>query len=154
MEASFVNVVNPGDVVVVGVNGVFGERMTDVAARCGAEVVRVEAEWGRPIDPEALAAAHPNPKVIAVVHAETSTGVRSDIAPVARAQGRRAAARRLRDVARRHPGRDRRLGRRHRVQRHAEVPRCAAGPLAVHDVATALVIGSSSARSRGTSTCG
>jgi alanine-glyoxylate transaminase / serine-glyoxylate transaminase / serine-pyruvate transaminase len=82
MEASFVNVVNPGDVVVVGVNGVFGQRMTDVAARCGAEVVRVEAEWGRPIDPEALAAAHPNPKVIAVVHAETSTGVRSDIAPL------------------------------------------------------------------------
>jgi alanine-glyoxylate transaminase/serine-glyoxylate transaminase/serine-pyruvate transaminase len=82
MEASFVNVVNPGDVVVVGVNGVFGQRMTDVAARCGAEVVRVEADWGRPIDPEALAAAHPNPKVIAVVHAETSTGVRSDIAPL------------------------------------------------------------------------
>jgi alanine-glyoxylate transaminase/serine-glyoxylate transaminase/serine-pyruvate transaminase len=82
MEASFVNVVNPGDVVVVGVNGVFGQRMTDVAARCGAEVVRVEAEWGRPIDPEALATAHPNPKVIAVVHAETSTGVRSDIAPL------------------------------------------------------------------------
>jgi alanine-glyoxylate transaminase / serine-glyoxylate transaminase / serine-pyruvate transaminase len=82
MEASFVNVVNPGDVVVVGVNGVFGQRMTDVAARCGAEVVRVEAEWGHPIDPEALAAAHPNPKVIAVVHAETSTGVRSDIAPL------------------------------------------------------------------------
>ena len=82
MEASFVNVVNPGDVVVVGVNGVFGQRMTDVAARCGAEVVRVDAEWGQPIDPEALAAAHPNPKVIAVVHAETSTGVRSDIAPL------------------------------------------------------------------------
>ena len=82
MEASFVNVVNPGDVVVVGVNGVFGQRMTDVAARCGAEVVRVEAEWGLPIDPEALAAAHPDPKVIAVVHAETSTGVRSEIAPL------------------------------------------------------------------------
>jgi alanine-glyoxylate transaminase/serine-glyoxylate transaminase/serine-pyruvate transaminase len=82
MEASFVNVVNPGDVVVVGVNGVFGQRMTDVAARCGAEVVRVEADWGHPIEPEALAAAHPNPKVIAVVHAETSTGVRSDIAPL------------------------------------------------------------------------
>jgi len=87
MEASFVNVVNPGDVVVVGVNGVFGQRMTDVAARCGAEVVRVEAEWGRPIDPEALAAAHPNPKVIAVVHAETSTGVRSDIAPLRALKG-------------------------------------------------------------------
>jgi alanine-glyoxylate transaminase/serine-glyoxylate transaminase/serine-pyruvate transaminase len=87
MEASFVNVVNPGDVVVVGVNGVFGQRMTDVAARCGAEVVRVEAEWGRPIDPEALAAAHPNPKLIALVHAETSTGARSDIAPLRQLKG-------------------------------------------------------------------
>src|SRR5690349_6704598 len=72
MEASFVNAVNPGDVVVVGVNGLFGERMTDVAARCGAEVVRVEAEWGTPLDPQALLDAHPNPAIIAVVHAETS----------------------------------------------------------------------------------
>ena len=87
MEASFVNVVEPGDVVVIGVNGVFGQRMCDVAARCGAEVVRVEAEWGRPIDPEALAAAHPSPKVIAVVHAETSTGVRSDIEPLRSLKG-------------------------------------------------------------------
>ena len=62
MEAAFVNVVEPGDVVVIGVNGVFGERMCDVAARCGAEVVRVEAEWGQPIDPEALLAAHPSPE--------------------------------------------------------------------------------------------
>jgi len=87
MEASFVNVVEPGDVVVIGVNGVFGQRMCDVAARCGAEVVRVEAEWGRPIDPEALAAAHPSPKVIAVVHAETSTGVRSDVEPLGALKG-------------------------------------------------------------------
>jgi alanine-glyoxylate transaminase/serine-glyoxylate transaminase/serine-pyruvate transaminase len=87
MEASFVNVVEPGDVVVIGVNGVFGQRMCDVAARCGAEVVRVEAEWGRPIDPQALAAAHPSPKVIAVVHAETSTGVRSDIEPLSSLKG-------------------------------------------------------------------
>ena len=83
MEAAFVNVVRDGDAVVVGVNGVFGERMCDVAARCGAEVVRVEAPWGTPIDPEALLAAHPDPAVIAVVHAETSTGVRNDIAPLA-----------------------------------------------------------------------
>ncbi|RPI11516.1 MAG: alanine--glyoxylate aminotransferase family protein [Actinobacteria bacterium] len=87
MEASFVNVVEPGDVVVIGVNGVFGQRMCDVADRCGAEVVRVEAEWGRPIDPEALAAAHPSPKLIAVVHAETSTGVRSDIEPLGALKG-------------------------------------------------------------------
>jgi alanine-glyoxylate transaminase/serine-glyoxylate transaminase/serine-pyruvate transaminase len=80
MEAAFVNVVEQGDVVVVGVNGVFGERMCDVAGRCGAEVVRVEAPWGQPIDPQALLDAHPAPKVIAVVHAETSTGVRNDVA--------------------------------------------------------------------------
>ncbi len=83
MEAVFVNVVEPGDTVVIGVNGVFGERMCDVAARCGAEVVRVEAPWGQPIDPQALLDAHPSPAAIAVVHAETSTGVRNDIAPLA-----------------------------------------------------------------------
>src|ERR1700704_504513 len=71
MEAAFVNVVGPGDVVVVGVNGVFGERMCDVASRCGAKVVRVDADWGRPIDPSRLLAGHPSPAVIAVVHAET-----------------------------------------------------------------------------------
>ncbi|WP_208027350.1 pyridoxal-phosphate-dependent aminotransferase family protein [Rhabdothermincola sediminis] len=87
MEAAFVNVVEPGDVVVVGVNGVFGERMCDVAARCGAEVVRVEAPWGRPLDPQALLDAHPSPKVIALVHAETSTGVRNDVACVGAAKG-------------------------------------------------------------------
>ena len=80
MEAAFVNVVRPGDVVVVGVNGVFGERMCDVAGRAGAEVVRVEADWGRALDPQALLDAHPAPAVIAAVHAETSTGVRNDVA--------------------------------------------------------------------------
>lgn len=87
MEAAFVNVVHPGDVVVVGVNGVFGERMCDVAARCGADVVRVEAPWGMPIEPDALLGAHPSPAVIAVVHAETSTGVRSDLAPLGAGKG-------------------------------------------------------------------
>jgi alanine-glyoxylate transaminase/serine-glyoxylate transaminase/serine-pyruvate transaminase len=87
MEATFVNVVGPGDVVVVGVNGVFGERMCDVAARCGAEVVRVEAEWGRALDPEQVLGAHPSPGVIAMVHAETSTGVRNDVATVGAAKG-------------------------------------------------------------------
>lgn len=87
MEASFVNLLGPGDTVVVGVNGVFGERMCDVAARCGAEVVRVEAPWGRALDPDDLLRAHPSPKVIAVVHAETSTGVRNDVEPIGRAKG-------------------------------------------------------------------
>lgn len=87
METAFVNVVEPGDVVVIGVNGVFGGRMCDVAARCGAEVVRVDAEWGRPLDPEALLEAHPSPKVIALVHAETSTGVRNDVNCVGAGKG-------------------------------------------------------------------
>lgn len=87
METAFVNVIQPGDTVVVGVNGVFGERMCDVASRCGAEIVRVEAEWGKPLDPEAVIEAHPNPKVIAVVHAETSTGVRNDVNCIGAAKG-------------------------------------------------------------------
>jgi alanine-glyoxylate transaminase/serine-glyoxylate transaminase/serine-pyruvate transaminase len=80
MEAAFVNTVHPGDVVVVAVNGLFGQRMTDVAARCGAEVVAVEHEWGQPVDVDRVLAAHPSPAIVAAVHAETSTGVRSDIA--------------------------------------------------------------------------
>jgi alanine-glyoxylate transaminase/serine-glyoxylate transaminase/serine-pyruvate transaminase len=87
MEAAFVNVVGRGDVVVIGVNGVFGERMCDVAGRCGAEVVRVDAPWGEALDPQRLLDAHPSPKVIAVVHAETSTGVRNDIAPLGAGKG-------------------------------------------------------------------
>ncbi|MDQ2728515.1 MAG: alanine--glyoxylate aminotransferase family protein [Actinomycetota bacterium] len=87
MEAAFVNLVGPGDVVVIGVNGLFGQRMCDVAERCGAEVVAVEAPWGQPLDPDAVLGAHPNPKVIALVHAETSTGVRNDVATVAAGKG-------------------------------------------------------------------
>jgi alanine-glyoxylate transaminase/serine-glyoxylate transaminase/serine-pyruvate transaminase len=87
MEAAFVNTVGPGDVVVIGVNGLFGERMCDVAGRCGAEVVRVDAPWGQPLDPGALLDAHPAPKMIALVHAETSTGVRNDVAAVAAGKG-------------------------------------------------------------------
>src|SRR5688500_10088892 len=87
MEAAFVNTVGAGDVAVVGVNGVFGERMCDVAARCGATVVRVDAPWGEPIDPQRLLDAHVSPKIIAVVHAETSTGVRNDVEPLGAGKG-------------------------------------------------------------------
>src|SRR3954451_18154836 len=87
MEAAFVNVVGPGDIVVIGVNGVFGERMCDDADRCGAEVVRVDEEWGRAIEPQRLLDAHPSPKVIAVVHAETSTGVCNDVEPLGAGKG-------------------------------------------------------------------
>ena len=87
MEATLVNVVHPGDVVVVGVNGVFGQRLCEVARRCGAEVVPVEFEWGTPVDPEQVLAAHASPAVIAAVHAETSTGVRSDLAALGAGKG-------------------------------------------------------------------
>jgi alanine-glyoxylate transaminase/serine-glyoxylate transaminase/serine-pyruvate transaminase len=87
MEAALVNVVSSGDVVVVGVNGLFGERMCEVVSRQGAQVVRVEAPWGEPLDPAAVLGAHPAPAVIALVHAETSTGVRNDVAAVAAGKG-------------------------------------------------------------------
>src|SRR5215218_5104026 len=87
MEATFVNVVEPGAPVVIGVNGVFGARMCDVADRCGADVIRVDVPWGRPVEPQQLLDAHPSPAVIAVVHAETSTGVRSDIAELGAGKG-------------------------------------------------------------------
>lgn len=87
MEAAFVNLVGPGDVVVVGVNGLFGERMCEVARRCGAEVVRVDVPWGRALDPSDLLAGHPSPKLIALVHAETSTGVENDVAAVCAGKG-------------------------------------------------------------------
>lgn len=87
MEAAFVNLVHPGDVAVIGVNGLFGVRMAEVARRCGAEVITVDHEWGTPIDAARIRAAHPNPHLIGVVHAETSTGVRTDLAEIAAVKG-------------------------------------------------------------------
>jgi alanine-glyoxylate transaminase / serine-glyoxylate transaminase / serine-pyruvate transaminase len=86
MEAAFVNTVGDGDVVVVAANGLFGERMIEVAGRCGAQVVPVRSEWGTPVEVDAVIDAHPDPKIIAVVHAETSTGVRNDVAALAAAR--------------------------------------------------------------------
>ncbi len=86
MEACLVNLLEPGDRAIIGVNGVFGERMCEVARRCGADVIRVEAPWGHAIDPQQLLdahQAHPQARVLAVVHAETSTGVENEIAPLA-----------------------------------------------------------------------
>jgi len=77
MEACFVNLLEPGDTAIVGVNGVFGTRMADIVGRCGATAVAVEAPWGRIIDPDDVRKAlnkHPGAKLVAVVHAETSTG--------------------------------------------------------------------------------
>ena len=77
MEAAFVNVVEPGDRVLVCVNGVFGERMTDVAGRCGGEVKTLSAPWGQTFDLPAVEKELRSfqPKVLAIVQAETSTGV-------------------------------------------------------------------------------
>jgi alanine-glyoxylate transaminase / serine-glyoxylate transaminase / serine-pyruvate transaminase len=87
MEACLTNLLEPGDAVVIGVNGVFGGRMADVAARAGAQVTRVEAQWGLPLDEDAMVAAIRSeaPKVVAFVHAETSTGVCQDPQVIARA---------------------------------------------------------------------
>ena len=78
MEAALANVVEPGDTVVVGVKGYFGERIADIAARCGGIVTRVAAEWGTHIPAEKIAdavAKVSTPKLVALVHGETSTGV-------------------------------------------------------------------------------
>ena len=78
MEAALINVIEPGDGVVVGIKGYFGERIADIAARCGGVVTRVEAEWGTHIPAEKIAEAVAKvstPKLVALVHGETSTGV-------------------------------------------------------------------------------
>src|SRR5699024_4045077 len=80
-EATIVNLLEPGDTIVVCINGVFGGRLAEMARRAGAEVVAVEQEWGRAIDVDAVRetmAAQKKVKVLAFVHAETSTGARSD----------------------------------------------------------------------------
>jgi alanine-glyoxylate transaminase/serine-glyoxylate transaminase/serine-pyruvate transaminase len=82
MEAAIMNLLEPGDRAVVAVNGAFGGRMADMAGRAGASVVTVDHDWGRPVDParvEAALAEAPT-KVLAFVHAETSTGAKSDAA--------------------------------------------------------------------------
>jgi alanine-glyoxylate transaminase/serine-glyoxylate transaminase/serine-pyruvate transaminase len=88
MEASLANVLEPGDTAIVGIHGVFGQRLAEMARRMGATVVAVEAEWGRIVEPERLIAAlreHPEARVLAVVLAETSTGVRQPLDEIAAA---------------------------------------------------------------------
>jgi alanine-glyoxylate transaminase / serine-glyoxylate transaminase / serine-pyruvate transaminase len=85
MEAALVNVIEPGDDVVVCVHGVFGERMRDIVGRAGGRPVVVEATWGKQIDPEQIKAALDScrPRALAIVHAETSTGVLQDLSGLA-----------------------------------------------------------------------
>ena len=86
MEFCCVNLIEPGDEVVIGVNGVFGGRMAEVASRCGANVTKVEAPWGRIIEPQQIADAlkGKRPKLVGVVHAETSTGALTPVEDISR----------------------------------------------------------------------
>src|SRR5262245_49427135 len=87
METCLVNLVEPGDRVLVGVHGAFGARIAEGARRLGGDVVTVEAAWGAPVDPDTMVRAieERRPAVVAIVHAETSTGVLQPIEAIARA---------------------------------------------------------------------
>ena len=92
MEAALVNIIEPGDEVVVCIHGVFGERMRDIVERAGGKAIAVSAEWGRAISRQDIEAAFDssNPRALAIVHAETSTGVLQDLtglAEIAHAKG-------------------------------------------------------------------
>lgn len=81
METCFMNLVSPGEKVLVCINGVFGARMKEVATRAGAQVIALDFEWGEAVDVEQVRQAlaeHTDIAIMAFVHAETSTGVRSD----------------------------------------------------------------------------
>ena len=82
METCFVNLVEPGDKVIVCQNGVFGGRMKENVERCGGIAVMVQDDWGRAVDPQKLEdalKANPDTRIVAFVHAETSTGAQSDV---------------------------------------------------------------------------
>ena len=81
MEACFVNLVEPGDKVIVCINGVFGSRMKENVTRIGGHAIIVNDEWGKPVDPQKVEQSlidNPDAKIVAFVHAETSTGALSD----------------------------------------------------------------------------
>ena len=81
MEATFQNLLERGDKAIVAQNGVFGGRMKEVVERCGATPIMVEDDWGKPVDPQKVEdalKANPDARLVAFVHAETSTGARSD----------------------------------------------------------------------------
>ena len=87
MEFCFANLVEHGDEVIIGINGVFGTRMAEVAKRCGAIVTKVETDWGRIIEPQAVAdtlSSVKNPKLVAIVHAETSTGALTPVEEISK----------------------------------------------------------------------
>lgn len=93
MEASLMNLLEPGERAVIAINGAFGGRMADMAERAGASVTRIEHDWGRPVDVARVEAAlaEAPAKVLAFVHAETSTGALSDAAALCAAARRHGA---------------------------------------------------------------
>jgi len=87
METALANVLEPGEVAIALVSGMFAERMREIASRYGADVVTVGGEWGVPVDPRDVAAAldqHPNAKAVCAVHTETSTGLRQPLQEIGR----------------------------------------------------------------------
>jgi alanine-glyoxylate transaminase/serine-glyoxylate transaminase/serine-pyruvate transaminase len=88
MEAAIYNITEPGDTVVVCMNGFFGTRMADMAKRCGADVITIEQEWGRIIEPDqvrdAINSAGRNVKAVMIVHGETSTGILQPLEEISR----------------------------------------------------------------------
>ena len=87
MECCFANLVEPGDKVIVCINGAFGGRMKENVIRCGGDAIIVEDPWGRAVDPDKVEAAlnaNPDAKILAFVHAETSTGALSDAQTLAK----------------------------------------------------------------------
>ena len=85
MQAVMSNLLEPGDTAIIGINGVFGTRLAEMARRLGADVVSVEAPWGQPVPTDAVLDAHrrvPHARIVALVHAETSTGVRQPLEEV------------------------------------------------------------------------
>lgn len=86
MELCLINLVEPGDKVVVCINGVFGGRMKQIVERCGGTPIVIEQAWGKAVDPKKLEetlSKNSDVKIVAFVHAETSTGARSDIKTLA-----------------------------------------------------------------------
>jgi alanine-glyoxylate transaminase / serine-glyoxylate transaminase / serine-pyruvate transaminase len=86
MEAALCNVVEPGDEVIVGLNGFFGERMAEIVSRCGGKVIALREGWGKVIEKEAVddALKKSDASVVAIVHAETSTGVLQPLTEISR----------------------------------------------------------------------
>ena len=88
MECGLAHLLEPGETAIVGVNGFFGRRVVEIAERVGADVVRIEADWGEHVPNDRILAAldeHPDARLVCVVHAETSTGVQHPLAELAAA---------------------------------------------------------------------